>query len=324
MAPALVTDRLPAPAPTPTTIALDDLVRFLQHPVRGFLRQRLDVATYTGEDEPADALTVELDGLQGWAIGDRVLRRCVAGTGQRVAAQLEYLRGELPPGALGQRQLQTIGRRVDTLLAACATERAEAPTAVDVSVALADGRVLAGTVGGVRGATILDVTYSTLKAKQRLAAWVRYVALVAGTDDADVRAVTVGRRRDDPRRATLHGVPPHFARQCLDLLVRIRDAGLREPLPLALETSEQYADRRQRGASIDDALPAARVRWAEDRFAPERDDPEHVLVFGANVPFDRLTAAAAAGDPDFPDEPTRFGALARSVWGPLLMVEELR
>jgi exodeoxyribonuclease V gamma subunit len=323
-APALVTRPLPDPQPRQELVALDDVVRFLQHPVRGFLRQRLDVATYTGEDDPADALTVELDGLQNWSIGDRLLRRCLAGTPRAIAAQLEYLRGELPPAALGNRQLDGIKRRVDALLHSCEEERATPPTSIDVAVPVSGGRVLAGTVGGVRGATILDVTYSTLAPKHRLTAWVRYLAAAATTEDAGLRAVTIGRRRDDARRSTFHGVAANVARECLDMLVAFRDAGLREPLPFALETSAQYAERRQRNVSVADALPEACRRWEADRFAPERDEPEHVLVHGPDAPFSCLTDAAPEPGEEFPDEPSRFGALARRVWGPLLMVEDQR
>jgi exodeoxyribonuclease V gamma subunit len=319
-APALVAERLPQAQPQ-EAVRLDDLVRFLQHPVRGFLRQRLDVATASGEDEPADALPVELDGLQGWAIGDRVLQRCLAGTPPQVAARLEYLRGELPPGPLGRRTMREIGARVNALLHACEIERAIGAEVRDVAVPLPDGRVLTGTVGGVRGSTILSVTYSTLAAKHRLTAWVRYLALLAGTEDPALRAVTVGRRRDDARRSILWGVRPELAERCLGLLVRIRDAGLREPLPIALETGEEYATRRHSGATFEDATPAACRRWESDRFRPERDEPEHVLAFGPHAPFARLTQDPPLPDERYPDEPTRFGALARLIWTPLLTAE---
>jgi exodeoxyribonuclease V gamma subunit len=318
--PPFVAARL-LPAANDETVNLDDLVRFLQHPVRGFLRQRLDISTTFGEDEPDDALTVELDGLQNWAIGDRVLRRCLSGTPRRTAAQLEHLRGELPPGPLGTQAMRVIGARVDALLHACELERQIDASSVDALVPLEDGRVLSGTVTGVRGPTILSVTYSTLAAKHRLSSWVRYLATVATTNDSECRAVTVGRRRDAARRSILHGVEPAIARQLLGLLVRIRDAGLREPLPLALATSEEYAGRRERGADIGDALPSACKRWEADIFAPEREEPEHVLVFGPDAPFTRLTASVPESDERFPGEPTRFGALARLVWAPLLSAE---
>lgn len=318
--PPLVPDPLSDALPS-DTVDLDDLVRFLQHPAKAFLRQRLGVGTATRDEDPDDALTVELDGLQGWAIGERVLQRCLSGTSQRTAAQLEYLRGDLPPGPLGNKALRDIGGRVVALLQASEIERQAEASAIDIAVPLADGRTLSGTVSGVRGPTILSVTYSTLAAKHRLTAWVRYLAVVAATGDAGYRAVTVGRRKDTAKRSILHGLDVTVAREVLALLVRLRDAGLREPLPLALETSETYALRRQRGSSITDALPGAVERWEADRFRPERDDPEHVLVFGAHAPLTHLTAAVPNDGEQFPDEPSRFGALARRIWAPLLTAE---
>jgi exodeoxyribonuclease V gamma subunit len=315
--PALVGSPLPAePAPT---VGLDELIRFLQHPVRGFLRQRLEISTVGGDDDPLDALPVELDGLQNWAIGDRVLQNCLAGTPAATAARLEYLRGQLPPGPLGMQTMRAIGNRVDAVLHACEAERQIAATSLDVFIPL-DGRVLAGTVSGIRGTTVLAVTYSTLAAKHRLTAWVRYLAALASTDDPQWQAVTVGRRRDDAHRSTMRGVSPDLARQVLSLLLGIRDAGLREPLPLALETSATYAERR-RAASAADSLPAACKRWEADLFRPERDEPEHVLAFGPKLPFDGLTRALPAAGEEFPDETTRFGVLAQLVWAPLLAVE---
>ena len=317
--PPLVAKPLPE-AERVDTVNLDDLVRFLQHPVRGFLRQRLEISTATAEDDPNDALPVELDGLEDWAIGDRVLQQCVAGTPRETAAYLERMRGELPPGALGTRTMRTIGRRVDALLRACEQERETEPESIDVSVPLPDGRVLAGTLVGVRGSTLLTVTYSRLAAKHRLTAWVRYLAAMAAGDGGYL-AVTVGRDKDDATRSILQGITAELARRRLAVLVRIRDAGLREPLPLALETSADYAARRRRGLSVANAAAGACKEWESDRFRPERDDPEHVLVFGAKAPFSRLTEQEPPADECFPDEPTRFGALARLVWEPLLTAE---
>jgi len=307
-------------APHEDVIGLNDLVRFFQHPVRGFLRQRLDIATFSGEEDPADALTVALDPLQGWTVGDRVLQHCLSGTPPRVAATLEYVRGELPPGALGQRAMQQIGPRVDALLHASEIERQAAAESLDVTVDLGGGRTLTGTVGGVRGDVILTVTYSTLGPKHRLAAWLRYLAVTASTGNQGLRAVTVGRKNNDARRSILHGVAPDVARRCLDMLVAVRDAGLREPLPIALESSAEYAGRRQRGTPVADSMAAARQRWEPERYA-ERDEPEHVLVYGPKAPFGRLTEQPAEGDERYPGEATRFGGLARLIWAPLLTAE---
>jgi exodeoxyribonuclease V gamma subunit len=64
----------PLPAHTENAIALDDLVRFAEHPVKAFLRQRLGVRITDLPEEVADELTLEADGLAKYALGDRLLR----------------------------------------------------------------------------------------------------------------------------------------------------------------------------------------------------------------------------------------------------------
>ncbi|MGN6608134.1 MAG: exodeoxyribonuclease V subunit gamma [Jatrophihabitans sp.] len=314
----LVADPLPSPAPSPV-IDLDDLVRFVQHPARGFLRQRLDIALPREEEEPSDDLPIEVKGLSEWAVGDRVLRACVGGMPTRTAARLERMRGDLPPGPLGDATLQTVGRSIDALLHASAAERAIEPRSLDVAVTLVDGRSLVGTVPGVRGDVVLSVTYSSLRPRQRLAAWVAYLAVVAATGDGRWRSVTIGRDRGDAARCQFGGVSPADAQLVLSELARLRDVGLCSPLPVALATSEAYARRRSRGMPVDPAVASAEQQWIKG-FAPEREEFEHVLLYGREAPLRRLLAEPA-GDDAIGGETTRFGALARRIWEPLFRAE---
>ena len=66
-----------------------------------------------------------------------------------------------------------------------------------------DGRLLSGTVTGVRGDVLLATTFSRVSAKHRIAAWVRLLALTAAEPERPFAAATVGRgqRRDDVRTA---------------------------------------------------------------------------------------------------------------------------
>ena len=69
----------PLPPRTEPVLELDDLVAFVRHPVRAFLRQRLGFGVATYADEVADALPIELDSLESWQVGQRMLDARLAG-----------------------------------------------------------------------------------------------------------------------------------------------------------------------------------------------------------------------------------------------------
>ena len=175
-------------------MTLDDLVAFLEHPVKGFLTQRVGLSLFAGDDEPADALPIAPDGLATWAIGDRMLADRLAGRDLDRCRQAEWRRGDLPPGALGDRLLATVLEDVEPLVSAAAEYRVGEPADRDVDVELPDGTRVVGTVGGLYGDTALRVEYSRLTPKQRIRSWVRLLALTAATGEP-WPAVTVGQGR---------------------------------------------------------------------------------------------------------------------------------
>ena len=94
---------LPAPLPprSDPVIELDNLVRFVEHPVRALLRDRLGINVSEYYDEIEDALPVELDALAKWGVGQRLLDGVLAGADLGDCRNAELARGTLPPGHLG-------------------------------------------------------------------------------------------------------------------------------------------------------------------------------------------------------------------------------
>ena len=117
--PAAETELSPArlPAPGGTTVQLSSLVRFLEHPVRAFLRERLGF--YAGDipDPPSDDLVVEMSPLERWALGDRLLEARLGGADLDNALAAERGRGLLPPGPLGGAALDEVKAVVEALMA---------------------------------------------------------------------------------------------------------------------------------------------------------------------------------------------------------------
>jgi exodeoxyribonuclease V gamma subunit len=313
----------PLPAPDLGDVTLAELQLFLGHPVRGFLRQRLDVGVPQEYDEVEDALPVELDSLASWEIGDRVLRRAIAGDDPTGVFLAEQLRGDLPPLRLGERILaESIAPRVDMLFSATAAARLSVARAVDVTVDLGDGRRLTGVVPDVRGNRIVRVNYSNLAAKHRLAAWVDLLALSAGLPDHSWTATTFGWHRSKTPMQALAGPLDHRALEHLRDLVDVYDRGRREPLPIPPRTAHAWADSVR--ARKDPYWPARR-EWETQDSSPvpgEQDDAPHVRVFGRTAPFECLLEEPRE-DERWNDQRNRMAQYAMRIWQPVFDDEQV-
>jgi exodeoxyribonuclease V gamma subunit len=317
-----------------TVVELSLLVRFVEHPTRALLRDRLGISVSDYFDEVQDAMPVELDALEEWGVGQRLLEGVLAGGDRHACMQAEIARGALPPGELARPPLARIGAIVDRVAEAARTLADGTPGSLDVSVALPDGRTLAGTVTGVCGDTIRTVSYSRVRPRGRLRAWVQLLALSAARPERPFESVVIGRARAGVRGAsvTVARIPaladsPDSRRQAaleqLAVVLDLYDRGMREPLPLACDASAAYAEAIAAG---DDGESAARGAW-ETVFRYEKEDrqPEHMLVYGDAVPLARLLAEAPRDDEGWEEaEATRFGRCAMRLWRGLLAVEELR
>jgi exodeoxyribonuclease V gamma subunit len=305
-------------------VEVDDLVRFVQKPVRTFLRRRLGIAVGRYDDEIEDVLPVELDDLEKYAVGSRLLETRLRGATPQAAVDAEFARGLLPPLALGQAVVEEVWPKVDAVFT-CARDVLSLetePESVDVRAVLADGRTLSGTVSGVAGDVLRSVSYATLGPQHRIAAWVRLLALTAAHPERPFRAITVGRRQrqasvawirplgDDPasRRAT--------ALQYLAVLADLMDRGLREPLPLACKTSHAYAEAVRNGVRRARAGGRAGVGLG----VPLRQGGQGARA-RAGLRWRASPSATCWNSGPRPDERdwhptdgTRFGVLARRLW----------
>jgi exodeoxyribonuclease V gamma subunit len=318
-------------------IALDSLDRFVRHPVRAFLRERLGVSLWDRTREFEDAIPIDLAGLAEWVVADRMLRARLAGSSWSDCRAAEVARGALPPGVLADPLLAHIEEGVEALVAAAAEDGGPSPESFDVAIELAGTPGVVGTVTGVRGNVVHTVTYSRMQPSLRLAAWVRLLALSAAQPERPIEAVAIGRAEArsrhlvavarfgplGPDAATRKGVAETHLRTVVDLFRR----GMREPLPLYCKTSEAYAAARKAGA--DDVDDRARKRWeTSQRERPNEDgDAEHLFVLG-KLSFKELVAQSGPLDEDecdwlVPPETSRFCLYARLLWGGLLEHETL-
>jgi exodeoxyribonuclease V gamma subunit len=282
-------------------LALDDLVRFFKDPVKGFFRA-LDLTLPWDVEAVSDAMPVEIDQLETWGVGDRMLADMLRGIHPDTARDIEWRRGALPPGQLGWRKATEVRETAMNLAIAALTHRQVAPQAYDVDVQLRGGRRLTGTVTPVYGDRLVAVGYSRLDGKHLLESWVRLLALAAGHPDHNWTALTIGRPpRGSQAAQRLLGPAATEPLGLLDDLVDLYDEGRRAPLPLPLKTSFAWACAVREGR---DPKAEALKKWKSGRFPGEDADAAHVRVWGEHADLD--------------DVLTGLPALAERLWFPLL------
>ncbi|OCB37856.1 exodeoxyribonuclease V subunit gamma [Mycobacterium malmoense] len=302
----------PLPPPPAGDVILADLVGFFKDPVKGFFRA-LEFTLPRDVDGVQDAMPVDLDGLEEWTVGDRMLGDILRGWTPDDARQAEWRRGTLPPGQLGWRTATDIRDQAALLAAAAREHRGPDASAYDVDIDLGSGRRLTGTVSPVYGDRLVSVTYSKLDGKHLLESWIPLLALFAHDPGRDWSAICIGRRKRGtaPRVEGLRR-PREDAVAVLRELVAVYDAGRREPIPLPVKTSYAWAAARHCG---DDPLREAQYRWKY-----EHEEPAHVRAWGRNTRLAELMRPVRAGE-ECDGEDTRLGAYAARVWLPMLRAE---
>jgi exodeoxyribonuclease V gamma subunit len=233
----------------------------------------------------------------------------------------EQARGLLPPGELARRPLSRLKPIVEQIAGAAQSFGAEETGSLDVNLALPDGRRLAGTVSGVCGTTLRIVTYSRVRARVRLRAWVRLLALSAARPSERYESLVIGRARRDSYDAQvtvarIEPPPPELLTEHVAALVDLYDRGMREPLPLSSEASCAYVQYGE---------DAARGEWTS-RYGYDKEDrqPEHVRAYGRVLDFAELTAQPPREDELWdPNERSRFGQYAHRLWDGLLEHERV-
>ncbi len=315
-------------------VDLDDLITFLCAPIEGFARQRLGVMLPENAEQHPDQLSVSLDGLEQWGVGNRYLQALLDGRDPAAAQGAELRRGSLPPFAFGANAFGPIRDKAQAVAAAAHGYRTDSADAVDVRVDLPGGRRLYGTVGDVFGERLVPVGYSRLGAKHRLGAWIRLLAIRAGSTRRVPEAVAVGGARGHAPSARMSRLSaPDDAVEILTVLVALRDAGLRAPIGLTLDAAEAAAAEFDRRGRAPQAM--ARAKWSYEKSFGDKSRYAGLVFHGdpdATVTFDELCVAVPSAQAFADVEALLPGdssiqvylRLASALFGPLLRNEEDR
>ncbi|MEL4506046.1 exodeoxyribonuclease V subunit gamma [Luteococcus sp. H138] len=298
----------PSPGTETDGLDLTALLNFYKHPARELLRRQLGVSMGDWGDQLADELPIEPNGLEEWAIGDRMVRLTLEGLDPGQVGNAERLRGQLPPGQLGSRTLNKIGPVVGKVVATAARERTGEPQDLDCELPLA-GQL--GTLTGrvrVHDASIVSLAFSRTNATHLLQAWFELLLLTASRPAPTVgwRAVHIGR----DAVATLTAPPSDWCATTLAELAALRSQGLTRLVPLPVKAA----------ATLQRATPLRPYRDHDPEQQAAREFTfEHDADWARFLPreFDGLRRIPAEpGDPGVPG-PSRFENLSDWLFTPL-------
>lgn len=301
-------EMLPPPDLT-AGVTLADLVSFFGHPARALLRQRAGISL-GDSPEAGDAIPIEPDHLARWHVGNRVLQRLREGRDATAVATAELLRGDVPPFRLGYDLL-------DQVVAGARRSVREvpsglpAPTLHDLALTVdVPGHGAVPLVGRVstHGRELLQAEFSSLQARHRLTSWLRLLALAAA-EDGPWRARVIGKGR----RAVYEAPPREAASALLGRYLAIYALGLSRPLPALPRLGAEWVSYRLSHRDPHDRLVSRKNFqrcWDYDSDASWESFFEFPGVL--DLPLDGLDLPGAHG------ETTLVGALAASIWTPIL------
>ena len=304
----LVTEPIAVDLPDP--VELTKLRSFFWHPVKSFLKDRLNVVVPSAGEERADELPTSLSNLDRARIESAVLQALVeqptaplpAADPAAVAPILDSARarGVLPPEDAAKVELDALFGEVGQMVALAeqANVRRPAETAHPVDVTLAPGvRIVGAVVGCVDGNEPGPVRLkgSRMSASLRLELAIDLLCLTAQDPSQQWTGVAVARNPDPSQttpvmlRLQVKGASPsereEHARAALRSLVEQYHDGLGLALPLFAKTSWAVYKK-----------PTDSTTWKTGGgdYDKEDLDPYHVRAFGF-LDFEDLTELDVAG-----------------------------
>jgi exodeoxyribonuclease V gamma subunit len=281
----LITVPLPPAGAEWRRVSLDQLIRFLRHPVRFLLRERLRIELAQAEEELPGTEPFLLERTAAWRLADRLLRLRLAGVPEEEIRRAALAGGELPHGVVGQLSLETeLGEvtRFAALLARLRPVTVHEPLAFELTLG---EFTLCGTLAGLHAGGLFGHRLARRGPGDLSGAWLNHLVL------NHLAPVGVGRVTTWLNRDVLTELaPPQDAAAHLSALLELYWRGLHSPLP--------FFPRSALALVFDGSAKAAAATWGGNDYQPgESADPWYRLAYGGvldTLPagFEEIAAAA--------------------------------
>ncbi|MGY4828646.1 exodeoxyribonuclease V subunit gamma [Sphaerotilaceae bacterium SBD11-9] len=229
------------PGPQWRTVSAGQLIEFFSNPSRYLLRRRMGLELPGDEDELRDDEPFVPDFEGRSALADRLLPDLLRGIAAETARRLAEAGTEMPPGAMGQGELDA---ELASLQAFADTVRRESAAAVlpplratlDISL---DGEAwrVEEPFADLRAQGLVRWRYDDERAQDVLRAWITHLVICATAPEGVVPHTAWVARSAVSRYAA---IPQDEARRRLAVLLRLYREGLTHPLAFFPKTSRAY------------------------------------------------------------------------------------
>ena len=253
------------------------LSRFLRHPGKYFLQQRLGVYLDGDEADLKDVESFELDPLERFQLADSALGILMDERDLEQFKRQISLSGALLPGKIGEQHLEREISRAQQIHARV-TDYLNAPRTFIKTTIDIDGTDLAFELDNLYGDCIVNYRAGRLGARHLLEAWVQHLAANINKPDTTTLFVFRG-AKDDAKVSRLQPVDPGTAETVLGNLLGLYNEGVASPLLLPPDACRAFTEGRQRGMDVESAILKTRQGWDWDQPGAEGKDRYWARLF---------------------------------------------
>ncbi len=265
-------------------LSIANLKRFYQNPARYLLKYRLGINL----EEPDRILQGEepfsLDSLDGYLLGDLLIRKNLEGKELKQYIGLARARGILPPGIPGELAYSSLKAKAEAFSELVRSHVALpmlAPIEADFDLA---GFRVSGRIDAIPSSGTVTFHFAKDKGRYQIAAWIDHLILNLVSEPEYPRATHLITTDRSWRFERVEEAAP-----LIETLLHLYWRGVSEPLRFFPESSLSYAERLRKGEQISDARKSAQSTWQGSDFVPgasgEGDDPYLNLCFSDTSPF---------------------------------------
>ena len=219
-------------------LPLEEISRFISHPVRYFTQRRLKAYLSFKEEEELEDEPFSLSGLAGYQLRKDLLQAMLEGK-EEIFLQRLALQGALPFGAFGELNLAQNKNECEQLVDLLKTYHLEDLDAAEINFELA-GVTIQAWLDRPTSTTRLSYRIGDVTAHQKIQMWLEHLALCVQGTPMQHHLINLSRKSRKLSQLAFTLLPPKEAQPHLVNMLNLLKTGLCRPLPLPAKSADAW------------------------------------------------------------------------------------